>query len=543
MVVQKEKQSLSSTTPCFLFKDLIQKETSSQEFKQPTHQAIFDRIAAYKKKILSLEPEPIGDQIGSKARMDPLVFEFAQKHDKQLDEFKEQTLASINDLEKELLRVPRENLASWCWKLDSALLRQGVARAYIKANQQADNEWLEDRLYSTITEKFAEEYRALGAELTSCLPLNIPDLREQKKDLAINLLDQIFGDLDAQTKHKPERFYTPHGAKHSFAVAYYHMDNLFDSVPPLRESMERVYGPKWRTVAHIAGLLHDIGYANNGSEKDAHAAKSAEVVQEKYLAYLRDVVGLNELQITSFVEAIRLHNADKEGRVPYKEASIKHDPLLFALRVADNADLVCTRLDPIQRTPEFVKLLEILYKDKRIERLYKDYHRLEKLGMTEEERLRFRKEHHALQEEVKDKYLTSLKGGISDEMLKDLWLASRRVNGFDFLHILGIVSTIEVKFRYSEEKGIAMIVFTDANAKKYGKHYNGEYIFDYQAHRVRESFKSLILNDENPTIEIIPVTAKPDPLDENGIPQITVKKSPYVGNPGAWIGSSLPPKL
>lgn len=254
----------------------------------------------------------------------------------------------------------------------------------------------------------------------------LSDGRIQSFRYFISLLAHIIPDADdflyavllllyKQTVTDPP-YYVSHAADHSVRTAEM-LIKLYNNLTNLRDNMDAKYGLRPEDIKfalYLLGLLHDIGYSdlvycsggkgtvleptvecgpNKGiptKYKFLHSLIGEKMIRDT-LGNLPDVLGNEELY-HDFMEAIREHNSDaskcktrpsdecrymsditrhsyyiQPGETytrNYIPTSPEENPLLFALRIADNLDMSYSRLSDIQRDPDLMMFQRELYMNK-----------------------------------------------------------------------------------------------------------------------------------------------------------------------------------
>jgi hypothetical protein len=237
--------------------------------------------------------------------------------------------------------------------------------------------------------------------------------------------------LNEQTVLDPP-YYVSHAADHSVRVMAM-MDDLFSSLDQLKLAMVKVYGLVDPTLARfifmLLGLTHDFGYVelnwcmhgqpqqfqpsdqrqcgvNHGipaAYKFLHAPAGARMAEDRLSPFLKQM--MPTALLSGFLDAIATHNYDASGcrrdpppakcvysmsshhhtqllregetfRRSYVTADMDTNPLLAAIRIADNLDFSYYRLNNVQRDPALTLVERALNKDITLNQLFKAKHQM-----------------------------------------------------------------------------------------------------------------------------------------------------------------------
>ena len=181
---------------------------------------------------------------------------------------------------------------------------------------------------------------------------------------AQQLVSEVGKRVTAQDDADTRLPFTPHGWEHSLDVVEY-QHQIFNSVPGLRDSLVAQFGStdRARAVLDLVGLLHDIGYGRlkEGESKGIHAQRGGEMFLSELALLVKKTLGLDDMQIRAMHLAIERHGSDKPTEADYMTANARRNPLLFAIRLADNLDAAATRLRAVQRDRRFIRALQLMY--------------------------------------------------------------------------------------------------------------------------------------------------------------------------------------
>lgn len=229
-----------------------------------------------------------------------------------------------------------------------------------------------------------------------------------------HLLMNILMTLHLQDESNPA-LYVSHGADHSLRVMNIMID-MFNNSEILQKSMATNF-PKLDKNGHklilaLVGVLHDIGYIDliscnpkytkfyldscsldnniglNEKYKFLHAPGGASIIDTILTDQLNQMFG--DKIVKSIIRSIKYHNYDVpncsadpppkscvynvnpkshslfmdpntgEVKREYVEADVTTDPLLFSIRIADNADFSYDRLTKHQQQVDFISALRKL---------------------------------------------------------------------------------------------------------------------------------------------------------------------------------------
>ena len=206
--------------------------------------------------------------------------------------------------------------------------------------------------------------------------------------------------------------YVSHSLDHSIRVTF-KMLELLITLPELNKHMRRIFGDNTTLLVLFAGLLHDVGYSDlvycfNGYKNDIHTDICGEnkgiPSTKKFLHSIssqlmtKTAVDLkmlfDDIAINNLLDAIKYHNFDvitckdnKKDACSFKPtdqshslyikgndtihreyiiADIKVNPLLVALRIADNLDFKYSRLSKIQQDENLMLMQKSIFTNDKI---------------------------------------------------------------------------------------------------------------------------------------------------------------------------------
>ncbi|HLD30304.1 MAG TPA: hypothetical protein VJC03_08165, partial [bacterium] len=145
----------------------------------------------------------------------------------------------------------------------------------------------------------------------------------------------------------------------------------------LKEQLESRYGNRYREILHLLALMHDIGYrVVDPADPDTYNLYKAEterMVKEHYWSMIEELLAGDIAQEEQqsevkkdFLAAIRYQRGQKRARFD------KENPLLFVLTLAKELDVTHHRLEPWQKRPWYLEILERIQTDDRLIELTAD---------------------------------------------------------------------------------------------------------------------------------------------------------------------------